>query len=179
VGADLRTTGTGTATPTNLHRVAGLRLALLAGVLEMGKGVIGPLLIGRQHLVLAAVAGALAVVGHNWSPFLRGAGGRGISTVTGALWVVAWPGAVFMTLALLLGVYSARSHDVADRAHAVLPAMRVAVFALIPFLWLISGLQGLIVGAILVAPVGFKTVHEIFRRDLLRRYGLIRSGPRR
>jgi hypothetical protein len=47
--------------------------------------------------------------------------------------------------------------------------MRVGVFLLLPFLAVVDGLHGLIVGAILVAPIGFKTVHEINRRQLLRR----------
>jgi acyl phosphate:glycerol-3-phosphate acyltransferase len=55
------------------------------------------------HPALAAVAGGAAVVGHNWSPFLRGAGGRGISPALGALLVVAWPGAVMLLVGMILG----------------------------------------------------------------------------
>jgi glycerol-3-phosphate acyltransferase PlsY len=62
-------------------------------VLEVAKGSVGPLLAGRDRPVLAAVAGGAAVAGHNWSPFLRGAGGRGISPATGALLVSAPTGA--------------------------------------------------------------------------------------
>ena len=45
----------------------------------------------------------LAVVGHNWSPFLRGAGGRGVAPALGALLVTAWPGAVLLLVGLLAG----------------------------------------------------------------------------
>jgi glycerol-3-phosphate acyltransferase PlsY len=156
-GQDLRHAGTGTTTPANLHRIAGLRLAVLAGVLEVAKGMVGPVLIGSGRPVLAAVAGGLAVAGHNWSPFLRGRGGRGISTVTGALLVIAWPAAAFMAGCLVMGVLTRR----------VLPFMRAATFALLPVLAVIDGRRGLLVGAILVAPIGFKTTHEIVRRRLL------------
>ena len=103
LGVDLRTVGTGTATPMNLRRIGGVRLALAAGMVEMAKGAAGPMLIGTDHRILAAVAGALAITGHNWSPFLRGGGGRGISAATGALWVVAWPGAVYLGAWLAAG----------------------------------------------------------------------------
>jgi glycerol-3-phosphate acyltransferase PlsY len=159
-GPDLRYAGTGTTTPANLRRVVGLRPAFLAGVLEVAKGTIGPALIGSDRPVLAAVAGGLAVTGHNWSPFLRGRGGRGISTATGALMIVAWPAAAFMGILLAAGALARR----------VLPVMRAATFALLPMLTVVDGTRGLLVGAILLAPIGVKTAHEICRRRLLQRF---------
>jgi len=157
-GQDLRRIGTGTSTPANLHRVAGPRAAFVAGALELAKGAVVPALIGPDHTILAAAAGGLAVAGHNWSPFLRGHGGRGISTATGAMLVVAWPGAMFMCGCLAVGALTRR----------VLPFMRAAAFALLPVLLLLDGRRGLLIGAILTAPIGFKTTHEIYRRRLLR-----------
>ena len=78
-GVDLRRVGTGTVSGTSLYRVAGFGPLAAAGVLDVAKGAAGPgLAIAAGHPALAAVAGGAAVVGHNWSPFLRGAGGRGI-----------------------------------------------------------------------------------------------------
>jgi glycerol-3-phosphate acyltransferase PlsY len=101
-GADLRHVGSGTVSGTNLFRVAGFGPLAIAGVCDVAKGSVGPVLAGDRP-VLAAVCGGLAVAGHNWSPFLRGAGGRGISPALGALLVQAWPGAVVLLLGLLLG----------------------------------------------------------------------------
>ncbi len=157
-GQDLRRSGTGATTPANLHRVAGPRPALVAGALELAKGAGASALVGPDRPILAAVAGGLAVMGHNWSPFLRGRGGRGLSTATGALLVVAWPAAVFMCGCLAAGALTRR----------VLPLMRAATFALLPVLVLVEGKRGLLIGAILMAPIGFKTTHEIYRRRLLR-----------
>ena len=42
---------------------------------------------------LAAVCGGLAVVGHNWSPFLRGAGGAASRPRSARCSCMAWPGA--------------------------------------------------------------------------------------
>lgn len=102
-GVDLRTVGSGTVSGTSLYRVAGFVPLALAGVCDVAKGAVGPLLAGTGRPGLAAVAGGLAVVGHNWSPFLRGAGGRGMSTAMGALAVTAWPGAAMLLAGLALG----------------------------------------------------------------------------
>ena len=91
-GVDLREVGTGTVSGTSLYRVAGFLPLAAAGILDIGKGAVGPLAAGTDRPVLAALAGGAAVIGHNWSPFLRGAGGRGISPAIGALGVTAWPG---------------------------------------------------------------------------------------
>jgi Glycerol-3-phosphate acyltransferase len=96
-GVDLRRVGTGTVSGTALYQVAGFGPLAVAGLLDVAKGTIGPLLVGRRRPVAAALACGLAVAGHNWSPFLGGAGGRGISPAMGALAVVGWPG-----MALLL-----------------------------------------------------------------------------
>ncbi len=69
--------------------VSGSVLFAVAGVMEVAKGAVGPLLAGRQRPRLAAAAGAAAVIGHNWSPWLRGAGGGGLSPALGALGVSA------------------------------------------------------------------------------------------
>jgi acyl phosphate:glycerol-3-phosphate acyltransferase len=101
-GTDLRQVGTGTVSGTGLYRVAGFWPLAIAGVFEVLKGAVGPLLAG-PGTVSGAVAGGLAVAGHNWSPFLKGAGGRGISPAVGAMLVIAWPGAVLLLGGMALG----------------------------------------------------------------------------
>lgn len=102
-GVDLREVGSGTVSGTALYRVAGFPALALAGIADVAKGALGPALAGSGRPTLAALAGAAAVVGHNWSPFLRGAGGRGIAPALGALLVQAWPGAVLLLVGLVLG----------------------------------------------------------------------------
>ena len=102
-GVDLRDVGTGTVSGTSLYDVAGFGPLAAAGVCDVAKGAVGPLLAGRDRPVLAAVAGGLAVAGHNWSPFLRGAGGRGFAPSLGALGVNAWPGVPVMLGGLVAG----------------------------------------------------------------------------
>lgn len=100
---DLRTVGTGTVSGTSLYHVAGFGPMAAAGVCDIAKGSIGPLVAGRERPVVAALAGAAAVSGHNWSPWLRWAGGRGISPAMGALLPRHAEGALLLLAGLALG----------------------------------------------------------------------------
>lgn len=95
-GADLRTVGSGTVSGTGLYRVAGLGPLLVGGILDLVKGTVGPALAGSERPRLAAAAGGAAVVGHNWSVFLGGAGGRGISVAMGSFLVNGWEGSAVL-----------------------------------------------------------------------------------
>jgi acyl phosphate:glycerol-3-phosphate acyltransferase len=105
-GVDLRTVGTGTVSGTSLYRVTDFSTLAVAGVCEVAKGAVGPLLAGRDRPGLAAVAGGAAVAGHNWSPFLGGAGGRGLSPAIGALGTTGWPGPVVILGGMVLGKFA-------------------------------------------------------------------------
>jgi glycerol-3-phosphate acyltransferase PlsY len=102
-GVDLRAVGSGTVSGSGLYEVAGKGPLFVVGVFELAKGALGPLMAGRDHPLAGALAGAAAVAGHNWSPFLKGAGGRGISPAIGALLVSAPAGAGLLLAGLALG----------------------------------------------------------------------------
>jgi glycerol-3-phosphate acyltransferase PlsY len=102
-GLDLREVGTGTVSGTGLYQVAGFGSLAVAGSLDVAKGSVGPLLAGPDRPVLAALSGAAGMCGHNWSIFLRGRGGRGISPAIGSLLVRNWPGAVVLLGGLGIG----------------------------------------------------------------------------
>ena len=99
-GVDLRDTEYKTVSGTSVYRVAGWWALVVSGILDVAKGALGPLL-ASDRMVLAAIAGGLAIAGHNWSPFLRGQGGRGIAPALGALLVNAWPGTAVILVALV------------------------------------------------------------------------------
>jgi glycerol-3-phosphate acyltransferase PlsY len=148
VGADLRRVGSGTVSGTSLYRVAGFGPLAAAGVLEVAKGAVGPLLAGGDRPALAGVCAGLAVAGHNWSPFLRGAGGRGISPALGAFLVVAWPGAVVLVVGLL-GGRAIRQSGLGTF---------VALVALVPALALLRGADGAVAGGAVALPMAVKRV---------------------
>jgi acyl phosphate:glycerol-3-phosphate acyltransferase len=102
-GVDLRVVGNGTVSGSGLYEVAGTGPLVVVGLFELAKGAIGPWLAGPGHPLARALAGAAAVAGHNWSPFLGGAGGRGISPAIGALLVTAPAGSGLLLAGLALG----------------------------------------------------------------------------
>lgn len=142
-GVDLRTVESGTVSGTALYRVAGFGPLAVAGVLDIAKGAVGPLLAGRDRPRLQAAAGAAAVVGHNWSPFLRGAGGRGISPAIGVMLATEWPGA-----AVLLGGLAA-----GRLAHQTGLGALAADAALVPVLAARRGRLGVVLALSVVLPM--------------------------
>jgi glycerol-3-phosphate acyltransferase PlsY len=96
---DVTAYGSGKTGMTNVLRTVGRKSAALVGTLDLFKGVVAVvlagLIVGRGYLVIgdfgfgtlvAQVLAALAaVVGHNWSVFLRFKGGRGVATFFGGL----------------------------------------------------------------------------------------------
>lgn len=147
-GVDLRAVGSGTVSGTSLYRVAGFPALAAAGILDVAKGALGPALAGTGRPALAALAGAAAVVGHNWSPFLRGAGGRGIAPALGALLVQAWPGAVFLLVGLVLGKAIGQTGLGGFGAEVLL----------VPFLLVVDGRAAALAGLAVVVPMLVKRV---------------------
>ena len=144
---DLRQVGTGTVSGTSLYRVTGFIPLVAGGLCDVGKGALGPFLAGDVWLLMA-FAGAVSVIGHNWSLFLNGAGGRGIAPALGAFAVIAWPAALFLLGGLALG--------------RILRHTGLVVFitmpALPPFLLLVADGQAAIAGTVIIVPMLIKRV---------------------
>jgi len=95
-GPDPRSVGSGRTGGANVARTLGLRWAILAGLLDVGKGLVAaglPILLHAGDAVVIAAALA-AVIGHSRSPFIRFGGGRGVSPGFGGLLAIAWPAAL-------------------------------------------------------------------------------------
>lgn len=109
-GVDVRTVGSGNVGATNASRAfasKGGRLGafLLIYLLDAGKGFVpahfGPGFAGDSPLRTTAVlAGAAAVLGHIFTPFLGFRGGKGVATATGALLALDW-----LATVIALGVF--------------------------------------------------------------------------
>jgi len=76
---------------SNVFRNVGKWQGALTGILDLLKGYLA--VFGAQKLGLPievqVVSGLAAVVGHNWSIFLKFAGGRGIGTMIGAFFALS------------------------------------------------------------------------------------------
>lgn len=97
-GVDLRKVGTGNIGAGNVTANLGKGWGTLAAVLDGLKGLI-PVILGKKVGLgpgSAGMLGVAAVVGHNWSIFMKGRSGRGLATSAGMIigldWVLlAWP----------------------------------------------------------------------------------------
>ncbi len=100
-GLDIRHAGSGNIGTTNVLRVAGRRAALVAFVLDAGKGAVavaaGKILAAHAPYSDAAAtavtlgAGAAVLLGHTFSVFLGFRGGRGVATGFGVIAGLSWP----------------------------------------------------------------------------------------
>jgi len=109
LGRDIRTYGDANPGASNVLRAGGKGAAALALVLDLLKGAIP---VGVAHfqlgftgwrLILVAI---LPVLGHAFSPFLRGKGGKAVAT-TGGIWcgLTIWEGPTIGGLLLGLASY--------------------------------------------------------------------------
>lgn len=92
-GIDIRTVGSGNVGATNVGRILGFRYFVLVMLLDLFKGL-GPTLgfpiaveamTGQAVPVLAVPVALAAILGHNFSVFLRFKGGKGVATSLGAV----------------------------------------------------------------------------------------------
>lgn len=89
LGRDLRGSGSGNPGATNAGRVLGVKWGVLVLVLDVGKAWLPTWLVLRSMGTVPALAAGLGVVlGHVYSPFLRGRGGKGVACALGAVLAV-------------------------------------------------------------------------------------------
>ena len=91
-GVDIRRYGSGNVGGANVQRTVGWRLAIVVMALDVGKGVLAVALawlVSGHSAVAEVVAGIMAIIGHDWSVFLRFKGGRGVAAAGGASFIIA------------------------------------------------------------------------------------------
>lgn len=98
-GVDVRRVGSGNVGATNASRAftsKGGRLGafLLIYLLDAAKGfaptLLAPRCVDADAQLVAVLAGASAVLGHVFTPFLGFRGGKGVATATGVLLALDW-----------------------------------------------------------------------------------------
>lgn len=124
-GVDIREQGSGKTGATNLMRVAGTKLGLLALVLDVVKAtgavMLATVIIDRgtgsltiagasvywQHIAQVA-AGLAAVAGHNWPIFAKFRGGKGVTAYFGTLFAIFPPAGIFGAEVLAIAALRSR-----------------------------------------------------------------------
>jgi glycerol-3-phosphate acyltransferase PlsY len=88
---DIRRIGSGNIGATNVLRTGNKGLAALTLLLDGGKGAAAVVALATVSESAGMVAGAAAVLGHVFPPWLRFRGGKGVATTLGVLTALAWP----------------------------------------------------------------------------------------
>lgn len=88
-GIDIRQHGSGNVGATNVFRVLGKGPGFAVLLIDIVKGII-PVVFVADTLQLTAlwpriILGIVAIVGHNWTVFLKFKGGKGVATTLGVL----------------------------------------------------------------------------------------------
>ena len=144
-GIDIRSVGSGNIGATNAMRVLGKPIGIAVLLLDALKGYLAvwlcAVIAGRAGIVpadtavLMILAGIGAVLGHNYTCWLRFKGGKGIATTAGVFLALA-PWALLVALVVfLLAVFLTRYVSVASISAAI--ALPTAVWIMTPQnLWL-------------------------------------------
>jgi glycerol-3-phosphate acyltransferase PlsY len=89
---DVRREGDGRISASAVHKRLGVVPFVLVVIMDVGEGVLAVLIAGMltESLIAVMIAGFAAVVGHNWSVFLKFKGGLGATTTYGVLVALVW-----------------------------------------------------------------------------------------
>jgi len=159
-GVDIRERGSGKTGATNLMRVAGTRLGVLALVLDVVKAtgavMLATVIIGRDGGVLAVgavsvywqyvaqvAAGLAVVIGHNWPIFAKFKGGRGVTAYFGTVFAIFPPAGIFGAEVLAITALRSRHMSLGSLLGALatwcLMLPLTIVYKLLPPIYLIYG----------------------------------------
>lgn len=101
-GIDIRSYGSGNVGASNALVHLGAKTGIAIGLFDLvGKGIL-PVLLARSldaSLATQAAVGLATIIGHNWSPYIRFTGGRGVGTAGGVVLAFAlWHEAVIAAI---------------------------------------------------------------------------------
>jgi glycerol-3-phosphate acyltransferase PlsY len=133
---------------SNVIKNVGKVPGIIAFLLDVGKGLL--VVVVAQYLgfnpFLQALAGLLAIFGHNWSVFVGGRGGRGLATLVGAIFGLSpmflliivipcivftfiWTASIGTILSLIFGIFLGLTQPAWQPAGLLLLLSLIPVFA--------------------------------------------------
>lgn len=122
-GVDIRELGSGNIGSTNVKRILGKKAAIITQVIDMAKGLI-PILIAKytynyinvpfSREQFISILALIVIIGHDYTPFLKFKGGKGVNTTAAAFFAVATvptliAGAVYILLKIFTKIVSIKS----------------------------------------------------------------------
>ena len=114
-GVDIRLHGSGNAGATNVFRVLGWKVGVLASLVDLGKGLLAAGVIAslrldalpagfavwQMEVVVRLLAGVAAIIGHMYPVWAGFRGGKGVNTAAGVLFALT-PATMGITLGIFL-----------------------------------------------------------------------------
>jgi glycerol-3-phosphate acyltransferase PlsY len=103
-GIDIRRHGSRNVGASNVWQTVSRAAVVPVGLSEITQGLAGPVIAKKQgqSARVQVLAGLAALAAHNWSPFLRFTGGRGVAHAIGFMLAVSRPAlAAFVGLSLI------------------------------------------------------------------------------
>ncbi|MTJ84321.1 MAG: glycerol-3-phosphate 1-O-acyltransferase PlsY [Telmatospirillum sp.] len=154
---DIRSIGSGNIGATNVLRTGRKGLAFCTLVFDGGKGAfaagIATWMAGTDA---GLVAGAVAVIGHNFPVWLSFKGGKGVATTLGVFLITSWPVGVGACLTWLVIAFLFRISSLAA----------LVALALSPVYALIFATPAHALAALILAVLGIARHHTNIRRLL-------------
>lgn len=111
-GFDIRERGSGNPGTANVYRTAGAKAGAITLFVDAIKGWLPVVLAAHfypDESMLHIAVGALAVIGHDWTPFLGFRGGKGVATSAGVFMALA-PAPMAGTIAVFAFGYWSTGH---------------------------------------------------------------------
>lgn len=142
-GIDPRRAGSLNTGATNVTRLCGSRLGVLTLLLDLAKGLV-PVLCARamsDSVVFVSLVLVAAVVGHMFSVFLYGRGGKGVATTIG-VFLAAAPAVALLAVAACVAVI---------RVSGYVSAGSLVLAVAVPVLCALLGQPALIPAGVVVA----------------------------
>ncbi|MBL7662311.1 glycerol-3-phosphate 1-O-acyltransferase PlsY [bacterium] len=133
-GTDIRKAGSGNIGATNALRVLGKKAAALTFLGDFLKGLIPILLISKTYhsitpnQALAAQATICVIIGHCFSPFLKGRGGKGIATSFGCFLLLTPIPALLCFVTFILTVWKTKFVSLGSLIASLVLSITVVMF---------------------------------------------------
>lgn len=187
-GVDIRQQGSGNAGASNIWQTVSRMAVVPVGLAEIAQGMAGILIakLADQSLAVQVTAGLAAIAGHNWSPYLRFSGGRGVAHAIGFMFVLSWPGLGSFIGVSLLGVALRMIPQFVGLAIVITPFAAVAAGQSIEIVAGLAAMAGLIAAKRLLSnrlrpPPGANLPHLllnrlVYDRDVAEREAWVQRG---
>jgi len=137
VGVDIRKVGSGNVGATNVTRVLGKRFGYPVFLVDFAKGLAAVMLAvimakaaqsSAQFVDLCAAIGAIcSLMGHSYSIWLGFRGGKGVTTLMGALFGIDWMTSLIVCVVWIVVFEATRYVSLASIAAAVALPIAVAI----------------------------------------------------